>query len=106
LHVTAGRQRRDGRSDLSQGLADILDLVRPLRDRNLFTYRAIFGSGNGIARVDETWFERALDDEVRGIPVQLIPAEETASTTIGGSCSPISSSSATSIPTTPTASRS
>jgi hypothetical protein len=36
----------------------------------------IFGSGNGIARVDETWFERAVDDEVLGIPVQLIPAEE------------------------------
>jgi Nucleotidyl transferase of unknown function (DUF2204) len=36
----------------------------------------IFGSGNGVARVDEVWFERAVDDEVLGIPVQLIPAEE------------------------------
>jgi Nucleotidyl transferase of unknown function (DUF2204) len=36
----------------------------------------IFGSGNGVARVDEIWFERAVTDEVLGIPVQLIPAEE------------------------------
>src|SRR6185295_16410164 len=36
----------------------------------------IFGSGNGIARVDDRWFEKAVDDEVLGIPVQLIPAEE------------------------------
>lgn len=36
----------------------------------------IFGSGNGIARVDDRWFEMALEDEVLGIPVQLIPAEE------------------------------
>ena len=36
----------------------------------------IFGSGNGIARVDDVWFEKAPEDEVLGIPVQLIPAEE------------------------------
>jgi hypothetical protein len=36
----------------------------------------IFGSGNGIARVDDLWFEHAVDDEVLGIPVRLIPAEE------------------------------
>jgi hypothetical protein len=36
----------------------------------------IFSSGNGIARVDGRWFEKAVEDEVLGIPVQLIPAEE------------------------------
>jgi hypothetical protein len=36
----------------------------------------IFGSGNGIARVDDLWFEHAVEDEVLGIPVRLIPAEE------------------------------
>lgn len=36
----------------------------------------IFGAGNGIARVDDRWFEHAPDDAVLGIPVQLIPAEE------------------------------
>jgi hypothetical protein len=36
----------------------------------------IFGAGNGIARVDDLWFEKAPEDEVLGIPVKLIPAEE------------------------------
>jgi len=36
----------------------------------------IYSSGNGIARVDDRWFEHAVEDEVLGIPVQLIPAEE------------------------------
>jgi hypothetical protein len=36
----------------------------------------IFGSGNGIARVDDLWFEHSVEDEVLGIPVRLIPAEE------------------------------
>ena len=36
----------------------------------------IFSSGNGIARVDDLWFEHALDEEVLGIPSRLCPAEE------------------------------
>jgi hypothetical protein len=36
----------------------------------------IFSSGNGVARVDEPWFQHAVADEVLGVPVQLIPAEE------------------------------
>lgn len=36
----------------------------------------IFSSGNGIARVDEQWFKHATEDEVLGVPVKLVPAEE------------------------------
>jgi hypothetical protein len=36
----------------------------------------IFSSGNGVAAVDELWFQHAIDDTVLGIPVQLMPAEE------------------------------
>lgn len=36
----------------------------------------IFSSGNGIARVDDLWFEHAVDEEVLGIPARLCPAEE------------------------------
>jgi hypothetical protein len=36
----------------------------------------IYSSGNGVARVDDRWFKNAVEDEVLGIPVQLIPAEE------------------------------
>ena len=36
----------------------------------------IFSSGNGVARVDEEWFERAVAEEVLGYPTRLIPAEE------------------------------
>ena len=36
----------------------------------------IFSSGNGIARVDDGWFEHAVDEEVLGKPVKLCPAEE------------------------------
>lgn len=36
----------------------------------------IFSSGNGIATVDDVWFERAVPGRVLGLDVQLIPAEE------------------------------
>lgn len=36
----------------------------------------IFGAGNGIADVDEVWFEHAVDETVFDVPVKLIPAEE------------------------------
>jgi hypothetical protein len=37
----------------------------------------IFSSGNGVAEVDDGWFEHAIDAKVFGLPVQLCPAEET-----------------------------
>jgi len=37
----------------------------------------IFGSGNGVARVDDGWFEHAIRGEVVGHPVLLCPVEET-----------------------------
>ncbi len=36
----------------------------------------IYGSGNGVAPVDDEWFHHAIDDEVMGVPVQLVPREE------------------------------
>jgi hypothetical protein len=36
----------------------------------------IFGSGNGIARVDDDWFTYAVEGELLGTPIRLIPAEE------------------------------
>jgi len=36
----------------------------------------IFSSGNGVARVDDGWFEHSVEDEVLGVRVRLIPAEE------------------------------
>jgi len=36
----------------------------------------IFSSGNGIARVDDGWFEHAVDGQVLGVPVRLCPPEE------------------------------
>ncbi len=36
----------------------------------------IFGSGNGLTRVDEGWFRHARRGEVLGVPVRLCPAEE------------------------------
>ena len=36
----------------------------------------IFSAGNGVATVDESWFEHAVDEKVFGVDVRLIPAEE------------------------------
>jgi hypothetical protein len=36
----------------------------------------IFSSGNGIARVDDLWFDHGVDEEILGIPARLAPAEE------------------------------
>lgn len=37
----------------------------------------IFSSGNGTARVDDLWFQHAVDANLLGIPVKLCPVEET-----------------------------
>jgi hypothetical protein len=36
----------------------------------------IYSSGNGIARVDRSWFERAVEGEVLGFNVKLVAPEE------------------------------
>ena len=36
----------------------------------------IFSSGNGVAVVDESWFEHATEREVLGVTVKVAPAEE------------------------------
>lgn len=36
----------------------------------------IFSAGNGVAEVDDLWFEHAVRDDVFGVAVDLIPAEE------------------------------
>lgn len=36
----------------------------------------IFKSGNGVSEVDDAWFAHAEDDEVLGVGVKLLPAEE------------------------------
>lgn len=37
----------------------------------------IFSSGNGTARVDDLWFQHAVDAELLGVPIKLCPVEET-----------------------------
>ena len=36
----------------------------------------IYSSGNGVAPVDDEWFQHAVDDEVLGVSVKLVPPEE------------------------------
>jgi hypothetical protein len=36
----------------------------------------IFSSGNGIARVDDLWFQHSVAAPILGVPVQLCPPEE------------------------------
>jgi hypothetical protein len=36
----------------------------------------IYSSGNGVARVDASWFEPATEDEVLDVPVKLVAPEE------------------------------
>lgn len=36
----------------------------------------IFGAGNGVAEVDDVWFEHAVKEKVFGVDVELIPPEE------------------------------
>lgn len=36
----------------------------------------IFSAGNGVAEVDEAWFDHAVPEKVFGVDVLLIPAEE------------------------------
>jgi hypothetical protein len=36
----------------------------------------IYRSGNGLAEVDDEWFDHAIHGQVLGVPVRLIPSEE------------------------------
>ena len=36
----------------------------------------VFSSGNGICVVDDAWFEHAVETQVLGMPVKIVPCEE------------------------------
>ncbi len=55
-------------------LTDIVWLAKACRGDDLVD--VIFGSGNGIATVDDEWFEHATMGELLGETIRLIPAEE------------------------------
>ena len=50
-------------------------LAKAWRDDELFV-DLIYGSGNGVAAVDEAWFTHAPQVEVLGRPARVCPAEE------------------------------
>src|SRR6266545_4662741 len=50
-------------------------IERHTKDFDVFV-DVIFGSGNGIARVDDEWFAHATHDHVFDMPVLLCPPEE------------------------------
>jgi len=41
-----------------------------------FCLDLIFSSGNGVARVDDHWFDNSVEREVLGLPLRLCPPEE------------------------------
>ncbi len=55
-------------------LTDTVWLAKAFRGDDLVDI--IFGSGNGIATVDEDWFRYATEGELLGAPIRLIPVEE------------------------------
>jgi hypothetical protein len=36
----------------------------------------VFGSGNGVCSVDDAWFDHAVETQVLGMPVKIVPCEE------------------------------
>jgi Nucleotidyl transferase of unknown function (DUF2204) len=36
----------------------------------------VFNSGNGVCRVDDGWFDHAVETQVLGMPVKIVPCEE------------------------------
>lgn len=36
----------------------------------------VFSSGNGVCTVDDEWFEHAVETQVLGMPVKIVPCEE------------------------------
>lgn len=55
-------------------LRDTVWLAKAVRGDDLVD--VIFSSGNGIATVDEEWFQHASEGELLGVPLRLIPTEE------------------------------
>src|SRR5574340_134412 len=55
-------------------LTDSVWLAKATRGADLVD--VIFSSGNGVATVDDEWFEHATEGELLGTPVRLIPVEE------------------------------
>jgi hypothetical protein len=55
-------------------LTDTVWLAKAFRGEDLVD--VIFSSGNGIATVDEEWFQHATEGELLGTPIHLIPVEE------------------------------
>lgn len=55
-------------------LTDTVWLAKAYRGDDLVD--VIFSSGNGIATVDEEWFQHATAGELLGMPIRLIPVEE------------------------------
>lgn len=55
-------------------LTDTVWLAKAFRGDDLVD--VIFSSGNGIATVDEEWFQHATEGELLGTPIRLIPVEE------------------------------
>jgi len=49
-------------------------LAKATRGRDIVDL--IFRAGNGLCKVDDSWFERARDDELLGVPVKLCAPEE------------------------------
>ncbi len=55
-------------------LTDTVWLAKAYRGDDLVD--VIFSSGNGIATVDEEWFQHATESELLGTPIRLVPVEE------------------------------
>src|SRR5687767_9375456 len=36
----------------------------------------VFNSGNGVCQVDDQWFDNAVETQVLGMPVKIVPCEE------------------------------
>ncbi len=71
---------RDRIIDLLRGAGYDTEIPFPhwlakVRDGDVFV-DIIYGSGNGVAQVDEGWFDHSAADVVLGVAVKLIPPEE------------------------------
>lgn len=92
LHYT-GIVRDTKDLDLFVREADLTDALQALADAGYRTDRTfahwlakafkgddfvdlVHSSGNGVARVDDEWFEHSVEAEVLGMPVRLAPVEE------------------------------
>lgn len=75
---------REDYEDISEALADagyITELAFPHWLAKVRTngdlIDLVFSSGNGVAQVDDAWFEHSVEADILDIPTQICPAEET-----------------------------